>query len=136
MRLALALAFLLLATASHAEIAVVAGRASQIAKLNEREVADIFLAKTSQLADGHRVNPLELRESGLKESFYRVICGKSLAQVNSYWTTLIFTGKGKPPRSIEGVEQLIARLNSDPQAIGYLPLDQVGASMKVLHVLH
>lgn len=38
---------------------------------------------------------------GRQTTFYREIAGKTLPQINSYWTTLIFTGKGKPPRSID-----------------------------------
>lgn len=134
MRCLLALVFFLLAPVSHAELAVVAGRDSPIEKLGEREVADIFLAKVSHLADGSRVKPVELRDSAYKADFYRGISGKTLPQINSYWTTLIFTGKGKPPRGVDEVERLIEVLNNDPHAIAYLPLGQTRASLKVLYI--
>ena len=53
------------------------------------------------LADGNRVQPMELSDLGYKAIFYREISGKTLPQINSYWTTLIFTGKGKPPKNID-----------------------------------
>jgi hypothetical protein len=137
MRRLLAIVLFLLATASHAELAVVAGKGSPIDKLGEREVADIFLARTHHLADGSRVRPVELRDSAYKADFYRGISGKTLPQINSYWTTLIFTGKGKPPRSVDELERLVELLNSDPQAIAYLPLGQIGQlgeSLKILFV--
>lgn len=134
MRRLLAICAFLLASASHAELVVVAGKGSPIGKLGEREVADIFLARTSHLVDGSRVKPVELRESAYKATFYREISGKTLPQINSYWTTLIFTGKGRPPLSIDEVSRLIELLNSDPHAIAYLPLGQIGESLKVLYV--
>lgn len=134
MRRLLALLALLLASASHAELAVVVGKDSPLDKLDEREVADIFLAKITRLADGSRVNPVELRDSAYKALFYREISGKTLPQINSYWTTLIFTGKGKPPRNIDEEKRLLELLNSDPHAISYIPVGQIRESLKVLYV--
>lgn len=136
MRGLFALAALLFAMTCQAELAVVASKSSPIDKLGEREVADIFLAKTSHVADGQRVRPVELNDSTFKAVFYRKISGKTLAQVHSYWTTLIFTGKGRPPKNLDDVEKLVELLNNDPHAIAYLPLGQVSASMKILYLFH
>ncbi len=134
MRRLLALIALLAATSSYAGLAVVVGKGSAIEKLDQREVANIFLAKTTQLPDGSRVKPVELNDNGYKTLFYREISGKTLAQINSYWTTLIFTGKGRPPKNIEEAGRLIELLNSDPHAISYLPLGQITESVKVLYI--
>jgi hypothetical protein len=125
----------LLAGVCHADIAVVAGKASPIDKLDAREVADIFLAKTSYFRDGSHVTPIELRENPFRASFYRNISGKTLPQINSYWTTLIFTGKGKPPRNVEVLERLVEQLETNPDTITYLPLEQVSGTLKVLYIL-
>lgn len=134
MRCLLAIAWLLAAIPGHAEIAIVAGKASPLEKLSEREVADIFLARTTQLPDGSRVKPVELRESTYKADFYRGISGKTLPQMSSYWTTLIFTGKGRPPKGIDALGGLIEQLNRDPHAVAYLPASQIGDSLKVLYI--
>lgn len=128
------IALLAVSCASHADLAVVAARGSPIERLDAREVADIFLAKTTRLPDGSRVQPLELSDEGVKAEFYREISGKTLPQINSYWTTLIFTGKGRPPRNVEEIHRLIELLNSNPYAITYLPKGRITESMKVLHV--
>jgi len=136
MRRLLGLIALLAATASHAELAVVVGKGSAIEKLEPREVANIFLAKTSRLPNGSHVRPVELSDNGYKTIFYREIAGKTLPQINSYWTTLIFTGKGRPPKNIEESGRLIELLNNDPYAISYLPLGQLTESVKVLYIFH
>lgn len=134
MRRLLILIALLAANPCHADLAVVVGKGSAIDKLDQREVANIFLAKTTRLANGNRVRPVELSDDGYKALFYREISGKTLAQINSYWTTLIFTGKGRPPKNVEETGRLIELLNSDPHAIGYLPLGQITESVKVLYI--
>lgn len=133
----LLLAFILLVSADiNAEIAVVVDIKSPVDKVDQREVANIFLAKTNRFPDGRRVRPIELSDDGIKASFYYKISGKTLPQINSYWTTLIFTGKGKPPRNIDKTPHLIEMLRNDPQAITYLPLEQITDSMRVIHILH
>ncbi|MDD3518898.1 MAG: hypothetical protein PHQ14_11160 [Chromatiales bacterium] len=132
----LLLPLLCLAGASHAQLAVVAGKDSSIAQLDEREVADIFLARTTRLPDGSRVKVFELGNDAYRAVFYREVAGKTLPQINSYWTTLIFTGKGRPPRSIGEERALVDLLNSDPHAIGYLPLDQANESVKILFIVY
>ena len=136
MRYLLGLFMLLTASMSNAELAVVAGQGFPLSTLSKHEVADIFLAKTTHLADGLHVKPFELNNAGYKALFYREISGKTLSQINSYWTTLIFTGKGKPPKNIEEPSRLIELLNNDPSSIAYLPTEKITNSMKVLHVFH
>jgi ABC-type phosphate transport system substrate-binding protein len=136
LRLIISFLTLLVVTPSHADIAVVVGRNSVIDKLDEREIAGIFLSKITHLADGNHVTPIELRDSAYRAMFYREISGKTLPQLNSYWTTLIFTGKGKPPRSIDEEKQLIELLNSDPKAISYVPVGPISSMLRILHVFH
>lgn len=136
MRRLLGIIAFLAAAAGHAELAVVAGKGSSIERLDGQEVANIFLARTTQLRDGTRVHPVELNNNAFKAAFYREISGKTLAQVNSYWTTLVFTGKGKPPRSVEDPSQVVELLNSDPHAVAYLPVGKATESLKILHTFN
>lgn len=136
MRHLIGIVLLVFASASHADVAVITGKNSPVGKLNERQVADIFMAKTTLLADGSRVQPVELSDASLRTDFYRIISGKTLPQVTSYWTTLIFTGKGKPPKSVDDLGRLIDILKNNPRTISYLPLDKTDDSVKVLFVFH
>jgi len=132
-RLTALLALLLLSMTVNAEILVVVGEASPIETLNEQEVANIFMAKTNRLADGSRVTPLELSDQNYKTIFYRKISGKSPSQITSYWTTLIFTGKGKPPKEFKEKEKLLSELINNPDAITYISAEQLSKVMKVVH---
>jgi len=136
MRLLLGLIGLLLCAGVNAGgLVVVVDKSSPVTRLDQREVASIFLAKTNRIELGGRVVPLELNDTPFRQLFYRQISGKSLAQINSYWTTLIFTGKGRPPKKVGALTELIELLASDPHAITYLPADQITDSMKVVHHL-
>lgn len=118
-----------------AEMVVVVAKTSLIAELTEREIKRIFLAKTRRLRDGSRVQPVELSNSSYKEQFYRKVTGKNLRQLNSYWTTLIFTGKGKPPRKMDKKEALLSEVATNPSAIAYLPEEYLDGRFKVIHIV-
>lgn len=133
MRRLLAILIMLVSLSAQAEMAIVVSRDSPVGQLDKREVANIFLAKTNRINGGHRIQPLELNDENAKAIFYQRITGKSLPQINSYWTTLIFTGKGHPPKSFETIKRVLDILKTDPYAITYLPIDQVDDSMKVVH---
>ncbi len=116
--------------------AIVVGKSSPIDELNEREVTRIFLAKTTRLHEKENISPHELSNEATQEAFYREISGKSLSQINAYWTTLIFTGKGRPPKKIGALTQLIEVINNNPNSITYLPTNQVTDAMKVVYTVN
>jgi hypothetical protein len=128
---------LLLATTANADVWVVVGKTSPIEKLNEQEAANIFLAKTNRLADGSRITTLKLMDPNNESSFYYKISGKNPSQITSYWTALIFTGKGKPPKEFTDRHKLLAELTQKPEAIAYISseqmTDQMTDQMKVIY---
>ncbi|MDH5784869.1 MAG: hypothetical protein OEZ16_04575 [Chromatiales bacterium] len=115
------------------EIAVVVPIKSPIQELTTHEVANIFLSKTTRSDEGLRIKTLELNSKEYKALFYGKISGKSLSQLKSYWSTIIFTGKGMPPKSFDNTSGLILELKQNDLAITYLPYDQVDTSMRVVY---
>lgn len=134
MRLLLTVTALLFTSTLLADLVVVVDKQSTLEQLNQREVANIFLSKKTSMKNIGRVYPVELNNSSYKEDFYQKISGKTLPQVNSYWTTLIFTGKGKPPRNMSDFNQLVEELKNNPDSITYLPADKITENMKVVYV--
>lgn len=116
----------------HAELVVVTSNQSTITELTKSEVRQIFSGQSRQIG-GNRVQPLDLpSSSNFRETFYRELMGRSPEQMRAYWTRLIFTGQGQPPREVSGAQEMSALLNSSAEFIGYLPASEVGSNMKVL----
>lgn len=130
------LLLLLCSTNLHAETLVVVGHKSPIDNLSEDEVSNIFLGKISYLKHVGRITPITLNEERHYYAFYKRISGKSPAQVNSYWTTLIFTGKGKPPKEIRSREELLQVLANNPGAVAFVPDSALHSNLKVVHTFH
>jgi hypothetical protein len=117
-------------------IAIVAvGEASAIRSLSREEIAAIYLGNLTQANTGLVLRPLDLEDGELRDLFYRQVVGRNRNQMRAYWSRLVFTGKGTPPK-ILSVDAVLGALRQDTATIGYLPADRVGPGMRVLMTLN
>ncbi|MDU9391300.1 phosphate ABC transporter substrate-binding protein [Pseudomonas japonica] len=121
-----------LATASafaHSETVVIAN-AGASASPSQSDVANIFLGKDTSLKgiDQKGWNPT-------KEKFYGAVTNKNEAQLKSYWSGLVFTGKGQPLPSVADDAAVVALVGAEANAIGYVDKAAVNDKVKVLFSL-
>ncbi|MGB1061094.1 MAG: hypothetical protein ACPGZU_13240, partial [Ketobacter sp.] len=109
------------ASSASGELAIIVNNTNDIQEISVEDVASIFLGKSRQLPDGTKVVPLDqLEGSGLKQEFYAKVVRKTLPQLNSYWSRLIFTGRGQPPFAVSGNSEVLEFIASNPNMIGYV----------------
>jgi ABC-type phosphate transport system substrate-binding protein len=139
LRLLPAIAVLAMASSSSlakAEVVLVTSTKSPVNSLTTNQVVDIFLGKAEELPNGAPIIPVDQAEgSNEKEEFYKRYTNRTLSQIRAYWSKLIFTGKGEPPKEIGDREQLKQYLATHPNSIGYLERDKVGADLKIVFVV-
>lgn len=124
-----ALALLGCATLAQAEVAVIVNPGAS-AVPTQAQVANIFLGKDKSLkgVDQKDWNPT-------KEKFYAGVANKNEAQLKSYWSGLVFTGKGQPLPSVAGDAEVVAKVAAEADAIGYVDKAAVTDKVKVLFTL-
>lgn len=116
-----------------ADLAIVVNPASPIAQLSVDEVTDLFLSKATRTSDGVRVVPIDQSEGGAaRREFYEKVVRKSPAQLNSYWSRLIFTGKGRPPFAVMDDAEVIEFVSTNPSMLGYVSAEAVTDQVKVV----
>jgi hypothetical protein len=52
--------------------------------------------------------------------------------MKAYWSRIIFTGRGQPPKALPNGAEVKKRLVENPTAIGYIDATMVDASLRVL----
>jgi len=118
----------------NAEISVIVNINNPNATLDQTTVSKIFLGKTKRFPDGSQAIPIDQDDgTSVRKSFNSTALGKSSSQLKSYWSRLIFTGKGTPPKQSgddSAVKQLVA---NNPNIIGYIDSSAVDSSVKVVH---
>jgi hypothetical protein len=102
-------------------------------RLNSSQIVDIFLGRTSHFPDGSSALPIDLAEgSPERDEFYLTIAGRSSAQIKAYWSKIIFTGRGQPPRTVASSLELRKAVASNPAAIGYIDSRLLDDSVRAL----
>ena len=119
-------------TSAQSSVVVVVAKNSTIEALDLNQVANIFLARTNRFPNGEKSTPVEFVYGNSREEFYVNISGKNTKQLMAYWTTLIFTGKGRPPKGYKELEQLMDALPLKLNYITYLDSSLVTEDMKVV----
>ena len=117
---------------AHAGAVVVAGASSPLAATSSGDVVKVFLGKKKDLG-GVSVVPVDQSEgTGARTDFYSNVVKKSEAQLKSYWSRLIFTGKGQAPQVVGGDADVKGMVASNPNLLGYIDEGAVDGTVKVI----
>ncbi|MDA0204136.1 MAG: hypothetical protein O3A53_06570 [Acidobacteria bacterium] len=82
----------------------------------------IFLGAVTRI-DGKPVQPVVARSGDAHKQFVADWLGKTESGLQNYFRTLVFTGKGSPPKSFATTVEIIDYIASTEGAIGYVSLD-------------
>lgn len=116
-----------------ADVVVVVSAKNASAALTAAQVSDIFLAKATSFPTGGQVVPVDQPESAsIRDEFYSKVTGKSAPQVKAYWSKIIFSGKGQPPKELADSAAVKKFVADNPNAIGYIDKAAVDASVKAV----
>lgn len=121
------------ATTAYSEIVVIVSADSAVVALSVQQVSDIFLCKTGKFPDGEMVVPIDQADgSTIRREFYAKATGKSPELLKAYWSKVIFTGQGEPPREVADSEKIRNLVAKNPNYIGYIDKSAVDASVKMV----
>lgn len=118
------------AATAAADLAVVVHPDSQVASLNRSQLINIYMGRYRQFPTGEAAHPVDL--SPLKERFYRALVDKDLAEINSYWARLVFSGQVSPPRQLHSVARVVEYVRRNPGALVFIDGADVPADLKVV----
>jgi ABC-type phosphate transport system substrate-binding protein len=130
-----ALTAVLLAVSSLAcaDVVPVVSARSPVQELSKNQVVDIFLGKANRFPNGDQAVPIDQAEgSEVRDVFYLQFANRSAAQLKAYWSKIVFTGKGEPPREVSPSERVKRVLAENPHFIGYIERAELDANVKVV----
>ena len=128
-------AFLLLfANLSIAELVVVVHPSNSDA-LSKKLVQRIFLGKQNKFPSGaETVAVNHSPDSSLRQTFDQEVVGRSSSQVAAYWSKLVFTGKGVPPKEVSNDAAMIELVSQNPSVIGYIDRASATDAVKIVEL--
>ncbi|RVT47655.1 phosphate ABC transporter substrate-binding protein [Rheinheimera sediminis] len=115
----------------YSQVAVIVHATNQQA-LTESDIKNLFTGKLKSFPDGNPVIVLNLPEGDPNQSlFNQKVLGRSDAQVKAFWSKLMFTGKGTPPKEVTA-EEMIKLVSENPSTIGIVDSAAVSDKVRVL----
>lgn len=125
-------ATLLVSSSLFAETTIIV-HPSNSADLNSKTVQRIFLGKEKKFSDGAETIPVnQVSDSPVRTDFDENVLGRSSSQVSAYWSKLVFTGKGVPPKEVANDAEVIELVSKNPSAIGYVDSASLNDAVKAL----
>jgi ABC-type phosphate transport system substrate-binding protein len=106
-----------------------------ITDVDRELLRDAFLRRATEWRNGDTIRPIDLsRRFHVRDRFTREVLKKTPAQLRSYWTQQIFSGKGVPPPEADAVRDLIGYVLDHRGAVGYLPASADTEGAKVVRI--
>lgn len=128
----IALLVFVLSFGVQADIAVIVNPANANV-VSADDLNRLFLGRASSFADGSKATPLNLSEGQVaRDEFDSKVLNRSSAQLKAYWSKLVFTGKGTPPKEMADDAAVKAAVAADPNAIGYISSGSVDGTVKMV----
>ena len=100
--------------------------------IDAQQIRSIYLSKTRTFESGDKANPIDVKDNDdLRDKFSKALLRKSPSSLNSYWSRMIFSAKGRPPEKLS-MSAVKAKVASDKLSIGYIDETLVDDSVKVV----
>ena len=120
--------------ASAGDVKVIVNRANAVSALSSEELKRVFLGTKTSLDDGTRVEPVIKKDGMTHEEFVKKYLGKTSTALETYYRSLVFTGKGSMPKSFESDAQVVAYVAKTKGAIGYVSMGTSTPGVKTIDI--
>lgn len=118
---------------------VVVSSSNPANSIKRQDLAQFFLKKKSRWNDGKEVLPVDqTARSAVRGAFTKAVLGAEgmdhLSDVESFWLQQVYSGRGNPPPIKATDADVLAYVQANPGAIGYVSTATPPGSVKVLAV--
>ncbi len=117
-----------------ADVKVIANPAVGASTVTADELKGVFLETKTTLSDGTHVEPVLLKGGAAHASFLKDYVGKTDAALETYFRSLVFTGKGSMPKALASDAEVVAYVARTKGAIGYVSAGTATAGVKTIEV--
>ncbi|RZF80573.1 phosphate ABC transporter substrate-binding protein [Pseudoalteromonas sp. CO325X] len=122
---------LLSSSVALADVAVIV-HPSNGSDINKDTVERIFIGKEKSFSNGNKAIPISQASGATADEFNQKALNKSSGQLKAYWSKLVFTGKGTPPKEVDNDAEVIQLVSSNPDTIGFVDAGSVTDAVKVV----
>jgi hypothetical protein len=116
------------------DLKVIANPSVSESSISADELKGVFLMTKTSLHDGTHVEPVLLKGGAAHASFLKDYLGKTDSALETYYRSLVFTGKASMPKILASDAEVEAYVAKTKGAVGYVSAASPGAGVKTLEV--
>ncbi len=118
-----------------AKVVVVVNPDNPATTISKKELSKIFKQKQKVWAHKEMIKVVHLgKDHPLRREFSQKVLNMSSESLEKYYFKRALSGKGQPPRIASSPDDVISFVSGSKNAIGYLDLNDVDSSVKILKV--
>lgn len=123
---------------ARADIVVIVHPENPVRSMTPKQVSDFYMGRARHFQLGEDQAPLAATiyelpaDSAVRETFFRLLNGMSLSQLNAYWARLRFSGEVLPPATVADSRSVLDTVSRNRNAIGYVDATAVNDSVRVV----
>lgn len=116
---------------------VIVNAANPVSVMTKAQISNLFLKKTTTWENGRKVLPVDQADSAsVRKSFSNLVHGRNAQVVLSYWQQQIFSGRGVPPVEKSSDHEVLAYVQQNADAVGYVTAGTPGIEeVKVIKLI-
>jgi TonB family protein len=115
-------------------VKVIANASVTADAISAADLKRVFLEERIALADGSHVEPVLEKDGRVHAAFLQKYLGRSEDDLQTYYRTLVFTGKGSMPKELGSDAEVVAYVARTRGAIGYVSSTASAEGVKTLAV--
>ena len=116
-----------------AQMVIIANPGVSVSSLTRSDLRDLFSGVSSSIG-GLRVSPVLLKEGPVHEEMLTMYVGKSDSAFRASWRSLVFSGQGVMPKSLDSEAKMVEYVAHTAGAIGYINKETPHDGVKTLAV--
>ncbi len=118
---------------ANAEIAVIVDPSVELVSLDIEQLERLYLLRPNRYPNGVKLVAVDQKAgSRIRQDFLQKALWKTEIDVAEYWSRRMFSGKGRPPRQLDGDAAVIEAVTETPGTLGYIDSGSVDDRVKVL----
>jgi ABC-type phosphate transport system substrate-binding protein len=116
------------------DVKVIANPSIGTETITAADLKGVFLATKTSLDNGAHVEPVLAKDGPAHDVFIKEYLGKTDAALQTYYRSLVFTGKGSLPKTLSGEAEVVSYVSRTKGAIGYVSAGVGTTGVKTLAV--
>jgi len=119
---------------AQAQVVVIANPSVKASDVTTADLRDVFTGASSAFKDGSHVTPVLLKAGPINDGFLTLYVGKSDSAFRANWRSLLFSGQGVMPRTLDSEAAVVDYVAHTPGAVGYISKTSPHDGVKILTV--